>query len=190
MKQRPKNNSIDKINIKNKTNPQKEKEKENQKEKLDFNTDENLSYLNTISMKGKKKRSLSHINFFQLEKKNQENSFFNKSERNFVDFMIQDQTKFANLENIEAYFKDQIQENLKNFDMRNTKINKRQQELDSLEREIEKELLNNAEIVYDNLIDEYNDIKNEIKENIKLKLYDYRSKDCMKNNLINEQVIK
>jgi hypothetical protein len=162
--------------------------------KIDFSNGNNTRYTNFYLKNQDKKRSKSKslIEFFpnekKFEKKKQEEKFINKSEKEFVDFLIQDQTKFADLNNIENYFKRQIYDNTKIFDSKLIQILKKNNELEILEKQIEKELIENADIDYNYIKEEYNLIKNQIRDDIKIRQYDYQSLITVKNDLINQQV--
>lgn len=183
---------IIKSNLKPK-NESLEKTQEAKGKKLNFSNDSGLNnFNNQIKKKSKRAKSQSLINFFpnkiKIEKKKQEENLFKKSENNFVDYMIQDQTKFADLNKIEDYFKRQIHEKIKTFDKNKIQILQKQKEFEILEKQIEKELIGNADIDYDFLREEYEEIKNSFMEKIRIKEYDFLSMESEKNILIKDQV--
>lgn len=153
-------------------------------------TNDNKNNIKNIENKEKFLILRNSFNSIQLKtkKKIEEDNILNNAEQELVDFMIHDETKFADLNQIEAYYKGEIDKNNKTFDTNNLKLEKQKLEMESIDLMIEKELLDNIDYDYDGIKNKYEDDKNRIMLEIKNKEHDMISFEKVRDNLLEKKV--
>lgn len=112
-----------------------------------------------------------------------------KFEHGLVDYLIYDQTQFADLYRIESYYKEEIDKNNKTIDQNLNNVNKQKIELESIELMIEKELIDNLSYNYEEIEINNDAKKRKMKEEIAIKEYDFFNLEQKKKQLLDEKVI-
>ncbi len=150
----------------------------------------NDNILKNIQIKEKLSLGKNSFNRFFEKKINKEikENCKKTAEKELVDFMINEETKFANFNQIENYFKEDIVNNNKIFDANKIYIEKKQMEIECLNLMIEKELIHNLDYDYDNIVKKYEEEKNQLLLEIGLKEDDLITFERIKNSLIENKV--
>jgi len=159
----------------------------NQINKINANIQLHNSTENKEKFAAMHKRSYSSL-MEKRKKKVEEENFNSKAEQYLVDFMINDETKFADLNQIENYYKSEIEKNNKIFDINRTKIDKQNGELEALDLNIEKELLDNHEYDCEEVIRDYEEEKNGIRLEMGNKEHDFVCFEKLRDELIGKKV--
>jgi len=121
-------------------------------------------------------------------KKQEEEQFISSAEQHLVDFMIQDETKFADLDNIEGFYKSEIDKNNKIFDSNRNKLERQKNDMEALDLMIEKELIDNLDYDYDNIKNKYEDEKKKILQEMANKEYDMINLEEIRKGLYEKKV--
>jgi len=112
----------------------------------------------------------------------------NTTELQFLDYLIQEQINFADLEKIESHYKSLIIDLQNEHDYKSYLIQKRKEELRRLEESIEDNLINSFQFSREILDNFYEKITEDLKNQIKHKSYDIECYSNLKTKLYKSNV--
>jgi hypothetical protein len=94
-----------------------------------------------------------------------DNKLLEKTKHNVLDYLIREETDFANLYKVEDHFKNIMISNTKEFNRFDKLIKRKQEEIDEVQALINKELIDNIDLEKEEMIQIYNTEKEKIKIN-------------------------
>ena len=112
----------------------------------------------------------------------------NNSKRDVLDFLINEQTKFADLEKIEKFYLNQAIKNNNKFNANEEMIRKRKLELLQIQEAIEQNLIVKVKFNEEDLLQEYQQQINDLNRKIILKHNDLECYDNMYERLYKSNV--
>lgn len=128
-------------------------------------------YITEVKDKGTIKRSKSEEKK-SLDAENAPQSPCKSTKSEFLEFLIHEETKFADLEKIENYYQSEMIKNYNYFNSRQNLIAKKKLELRQIEETIEQAIVSNVKIKEEDLVSYYDKQIEDLKQNIILKEHD------------------
>jgi hypothetical protein len=104
--------------------------------------------------------------------KRYKSSNLNFAKKEFLDFLIQEETNFADFQNVENFYQGLRIKNENNFNANHEKIKRKEEELKYIDNQIEALLITNLQIDYKDKEKDFENQINEIKEQIKIREHD------------------
>ena len=155
-----------------------------------LNEDSTINKKSKLKKKPKKKLSKS------FDSKNKNNNLI-EIKTKFINFLIDNELKYANLYNIEIYYEEQIKKKKHIHDNNLIIIQQKKQEYKNYINEIQKEIINKYVLQKKQINDYYNNKINQLKKIIKYKQYEqeifqnifnrtYKTNFLMKNRITDE----
>jgi hypothetical protein len=97
---------------------------------------------------------------------------FNRTKKDFLDFLIQEETRFADLEKIETFYQNISINNFKKYNDNEKEVEKKKLELIKLQELIEQEIVNNLNLKKEDILGYYEKNVQSIKSKITKKEHD------------------
>jgi len=98
--------------------------------------------------------------------KNKDQKTLEKTKHNVLDYLIREESDFADLYKVEKHFKDIMISNTNEFNNYDKLIKKKQEEIDEVQKLINRELIENINLEKDEMIELYKLEKEKIVKNI------------------------
>ena len=136
----------------------------------------------------KNKSNLNKIKKDSFKSKKLEELSLNNSEENFINFIMNEETRFADLDKIEVFYNDSIKDNIKIHNEYNTIQQNKKSEFQTINFLIEKELLENIEFDLNFSKSNYERQKINLKNEIENKKHDLDGLENIKIGLTKEKV--
>ena len=133
---------------------------------------ENKKYTRVENLK---RRTISQNGSHSLSRNSK---LFDETKLRFLDFLIHEQTNFADLEKIETYYRSMTVKAHKEYNYKKLLIEKKKEELKALDISIESNILNSLKFQKEDIENFFNNIKIVLTSQISDKLYNI---DCYKN---------
>ena len=111
-----------------------------------------------------------------------------KSKHNVLDYLIREETNFADLYKVENYFKNILNEKSKKYDVNDAIIKKKLKEIKNIEDLINSEIISNIELDKDDIITVYADEKIKLENKIENLEYDNECYQYTNNRIIKANV--
>jgi hypothetical protein len=128
-----------------------------------------------FSLMNLKRRTISQDGRLSLSRNSK---LFDQTKLQFLDFLIEEQTNFADLEKIETYYRSMTVQAHKEYNNKKLLIEKRKEELKALDISIESNILNSLKFQKEDIENFFNNIKIELNSQISDKVYKI---ECYKN---------
>jgi hypothetical protein len=155
-------------------------------------TDLNDSKSGKSSLVDKDKEEIKKINDnFSLTNnsiKKDEEKTLEKTKHNILDFLIREETDYADLYKVEKYFREVNISNLIKFNRFNKQIKKKKEEIDEVQELINREIIENIDLDIEEMLELYSNEKERIIKNINkidhdMEIYREMREKLYKNNV-------
>lgn len=135
-------------------------------------------------------KSLNEINNnFTLSSTKNDGLTLERSKHNILDYLIREETNFADLHKVETYYKSVIIDNSKKFDKTDKIINDKLKEIEYVQDLINREIIANIELEKEEMIELYDFEKVNLESKIKQIEYDVECYQYMFERLYEDNVI-
>jgi hypothetical protein len=108
----------------------------------------------------------------------------------FLEFLIQEETNFADLEKIQEFYNNNTLKNFHQYNINQSLINKKKEELKNLEETIQTQIVTHLKIKGENLLSFYEDQTKELNEKIIIREHDLECYEHMHKRLYKSNVRK
>lgn len=95
-----------------------------------------------------------------------DNKLLEKTKHNILDYLIKEESDFADLYKVEKHFKDIMISNTNKFNKYKKLINRKQEEIDEVQKLINREIIENINLEKNEMVELYDNEKEKIKKQI------------------------